>query len=491
MRGDRKISVWPATLRGRFSASLALGSVLLFIVIYSATSLVTGVSPWPTATGNITDMLVPLGMGGLALASGFLLGLWLTSVISTPLERFADHIRQRGIAAIEGNSEDLHGELGVDVPAEFKELGDTVDQLLQQLSLRQAGLRAVTDRALDSERTFRAVVDASSEMKLLIRDDVIEIANPSAAAFLSQPVGALLGRPLAHALSPFTLSRENGAPLEPEALLSLTDANKLLIHCLAQDGLERWVECTLTHPREDSALSLLTVTDVTERRKLERLRAEVVSVVSHDLRAPLTVVSGYLEMLGGDLSTEQRDTVITKARAATYRMAQMLEDLLDAARAERGLLSNRRAPVPLGELATDVASSLPTHPDHELIIERHADAVIMGDADRLKQALTNLLMNAIKHTPGGTTISLRVDVDGDFALLVVEDGGDGVPAEYRELIFERYVRLDSDSDNGAGLGLYIVKTVAESHGGKAYVAESNGGGARFVIELPLESPRAD
>ncbi|MDZ4655193.1 MAG: PAS domain-containing sensor histidine kinase [Coriobacteriia bacterium] len=470
--------------------SLALASVLLFIIIYVATSLVTGFNLWPSGVDNFIDVIVPLGLGGLALAAGLLLGLILSRLISAPLKHFASNLRERGLAAIEGRPADDTVSPIANVPLELKELDDTVEQLLRQLSLHQADLHAATERALVSEQTFRTVVNASSEVKLLMRGDVIEVANPAAVTFLGQPLDSLLGRPLFETLSTFTITTEADEPLSAEMLLSRGSDALMLVRCLAENGEERWAECTVTHPQDDSGLSLLTIRDVTERRTLEQLRAEVVLVVSHDLRAPLTVVSGYLEMLAGDMPDERRTDIVSRARAATSGMAEMLEDLLDTARGEKGLLSTRWAPVSLSKLAAEVASSLPSHAGHELVFEQHADVSVPGDAGRLRQALTNLLMNAIKHTPEGTTISLQVDASPQHALLIVEDTGGGVAEKHRERIFERYTRLDGGSSDGAGLGLYIVRTVAEGHGGDVHVEDGSSGGARFVIRLPLLPPEA-
>lgn len=488
--GNRRIQLWPATLRGRFSVSLALASVLLFLIIYVATALLTGFSLWPTGTDALVDTLAPLGLGGLTLLAGFTLGLLLARVIRSPIERFASHIRTQGDAALEGRMADVSIIADPDLPLELKELSDTVEQLLKQLSLRQADLRDVTERALDSEQIFKTVVNVSSEVKLLIREGLIEVANPAAADFFGLAPDALLGTPLSEALATFAITTASGKPLDAEMLLARDAEESLLVHCLSESGDERWADCMVTHPPDDSGLSLLTMHDVTERRALEQLRGEIVSIVSHDLRAPLTVVSGYLEMLATDVSAEQHVEMVAKARAATSRMAEMLEGLLGAAQAEHGLLSARRTLVSLNSLASEIVSSLPAHPGHEVVIEQRADVSVLADAGRLSQALANLLLNAVRHTPEGTTIVVQVDASPMDALLVVDDDGRGVPAEHRAEIFGRYTRLADAGGDGAGLGLYIVKTVAEGHGGEAFVEESARGGCRFVIRLPLDGVTA-
>jgi len=462
-----------------------LSSALMFVIMYVVTSLISGYGLWPRSSGAVTGALTPLVLGGCTLLAGLVIAQILTRAIQKPIEHSVDYVRARGIAAIEGRSSDEVCAPDVDLPIELDELCSTVEQLMQQLSLRQADLRSVTEQALESEQAFRTVVDASSEAKLLMRGGIIEVVNPAAATFLRLPVGFLLGISLLDAFTQIAVMTESGEPVSADSLLLLPENEILAIQCLAEECEERWAECSVSRPKSDSELLLLTIRDVTERHQLERLRSEIISVVSHDLRAPLTVVSGYLDMLASDGFEAKREVIISNARTATARMATMLEDLLDSARTGRGVASVRRAVVDLGSLTADVAAGLPAHPGHDLSIAQHAGATVSGDAERLRQALTNLLMNAIEHTPEGTRISMTVTSDDGHARVIVEDEGSGVPAEKRESIFERYVRLGTDQGTGAGLGLYIVRTVAESHGGRAYVEDSAEGGARFVMELPL------
>jgi len=492
MCAERRKGIWPASLRGRFTTAITLAMLLLFVVMYVAVTLVSGSGLWLESTHPATGILTPLLLGALAVAGGLIVANILTRAIGAPIESAVDYVRERGLAAIEGRPSDRTCAPDADLPTELEELCVTVDQLMQQLSLRQADIQSVTEQVLESEQAFRTVVEASSEAKLLLRGGIVEVANPAAAQLLRLPAGFLLGISLLDAFSEVAAMTESGEPVYPDSLMSLPDGEPLAAQFIAEDGTELWVECSVSRPKADTELVLLTLRDVTERHELEQLRSEIVSVVSHDLRAPITVVSGYLEMLQNEsLYAAKGEEIIANAREATKRMTAMLEDLLDLARSGRGIASVRQSVVDLRTLTSDVAAALPAHPSHELTVAHRGVAIVTGDADRLRQALTNLLMNAIEHTPDGTRISLSVTAEDGQAQVIVEDEGSGVPAEKRRSIFERYVQGDDGSGKGAGLGLYIVSTVARSHGGRAFVEDSDEGGARFVLELPLLGPGSD
>jgi signal transduction histidine kinase len=212
-------------------------------------------------------------------------------------------------------------------------------------------------------------------------------------------------------------------------------------------------------------------------------------MISHDLRSPLTVIVGYLDMLSTELPEPTREKAITSARSSAVRMESMLDDLLSATRAEELFAPKVLLPVPLCDLADDIAVSMrATTPDHTIVVVCRKEQVALGEEKRLRQALVNVVANAIKYSPADTTITIAVEGgrDSSRAAVVVEDEGPGIPDDQKRTVFDRFTRVEGATlgKPGLGLGLYIVKVIAEGHGGRAYVEDGPVGGARFVMEIP-------
>jgi signal transduction histidine kinase len=256
----------------------------------------------------------------------------------------------------------------------------------------------------------------------------------------------------------------------------------------------------IPHPKADDEVAELARTlegmlkgldearGVTEA-SLERQR-EFVADASHELRTPLTSVLASLELLAEELDGEQADTARTALRSAR-RMRRLVGDLLLLARVD-AKRTQRRQPARMDKVLTDAASEVgPFAEDH--VLEIHPDrAIVSGSRDDLHRLVLNLIENAIKHTPPGTHVHASTGTANGEVLVVVEDDGPGIPGELQGRIFERFVRGAGDRGShardgayGSGLGLSIVKAVAESHGGSVVVEHpNNGGGTRFVVRLP-------
>ncbi len=220
---------------------------------------------------------------------------------------------------------------------------------------------------------------------------------------------------------------------------------------------------------------------------LDRQR-EFVADASHELRTPLTSVLANLELLAEELDGEQAETAQAALRS-TRRMRRLVGDLLLLARADARRDQQHR-PIDLGDVLLEAAAELgPVADQHELTIEA-GPVVLSGVRDDLHRLTLNLLENALRHTPPGTHVRARTEIDGDAAVLIVEDDGPGIPAQLERRIFERFVRGGRDGGRGSGLGLAIVRAVAESHGGTVTLERPAGGGTRFVIRLPTDQALA-
>jgi signal transduction histidine kinase len=231
-----------------------------------------------------------------------------------------------------------------------------------------------------------------------------------------------------------------------------------------------------------------------EREGAMQKQREFVADASHELRTPLTSVLANLELLQASLDSadqaEDRE-IVDSALRSSKRMGRLVGDLLLLARADAGRLDTHRR-VDLAEIAGDAAAeAAPLMGDRRLVLENDRPLRVEGSRDELHRMVLNLLDNAIRHTPPGSSVELTLREDGGEAVVEVGDDGPGIPAEMRPKVFDRFVRGTGPSDTargtGTGLGLAIVSAVAQSHGGSVEAAEADSGGALFIARVPLAS----
>jgi signal transduction histidine kinase len=252
-------------------------------------------------------------------------------------------------------------------------------------------------------------------------------------------------------------------------------------------------------PEAEDEVSELARTLEEMLRALESSRAEgaamlsrqrqFVADASHELRTPLTAVLANLELLAETLDGEQREAADAALRSSR-RMRSLVADLLLLARADARRIAPRE-PTDLARVVMEAAGELQTVDGghHDLRVEAPEPVMVLGTRDELHRVALNLMENAVKHTPPGTQIRARVERRNGTAVLTVEDDGPGVPPELRDRLFERFVRGAGDRAGGSGsfgLGLSIVRAVAQGHGGSVELAAGGPGatGARFVVRLP-------
>ena len=235
-----------------------------------------------------------------------------------------------------------------------------------------------------------------------------------------------------------------------------------------------------------------------ELEELARLKAEFVSVATHELKTPLNVISGYGEMLEageyGPLTSEQSDAV-THIHEQSRMLDRLVSQLLDLSRIEAGVFTIEMEPVDLGHLVRGLERSfqpLAIQRDIAFTVEAHPSApeLIDGDVDRLRnEVLGNLLSNAFKFTPRGGSVRLRVRGGEEVVAFEISDTGRGIAPDDVPRIFEKYFQPDRTSRAlGAGLGLAIAREVVLAHGGTIDVTSAPGEGSRFLVTLPRSQP---
>jgi signal transduction histidine kinase len=230
---------------------------------------------------------------------------------------------------------------------------------------------------------------------------------------------------------------------------------------------------------------------VEELRRLSALRADFVSLVSHELRSPMAAVIGAARTLQArwrELRPDQRESFLALIGDETTRLAGLIGDVLDTSRIEAGTFSYRFSDVDIAALVRDTVSVASVGQDEVPILAEVVPGlpIVRGDAERLRQVFGNLIENAVKYSPAGEPVEVRVSQSNGAVLVSVHDRGPGIKRDDHRLIFEKFGRVASGSSKpGTGLGLYIARSITESHGGTIAVSSALGRGATFTVNLPV------
>ncbi len=259
-----------------------------------------------------------------------------------------------------------------------------------------------------------------------------------------------------------------------------------------RDGqaISLWIKGSILYKSGEKRL-LLTVTDLTNLRKLESFRADFIANVSHEIKTPLTCISGAAEALEETGNPENRAKLTAMLKKHTERLNNLVKDILNLARLEKSPRKESTAEkIVLSSVmdnVIDIESDRAKECGFELKLADNLPLTVSGDADLLEQALINLVENALRYS-NGKNIILSVTQEDANAVLTVKDDGIGIAPEHHDRLFERFYRVDKSRSRelgGTGLGLAIVKHIALIHNGKAEIISSSGEGAEFRILLPL------
>ncbi len=252
-----------------------------------------------------------------------------------------------------------------------------------------------------------------------------------------------------------------------------------------------WVSTTATLQRAeetDSNLTIAVVEDISERKKIERMKNEFVSVVGHELRTPLTSIRGSLGLLAGGIAGElppEAAQMVQLAVDNTDRLVRLVNDTLELERLDAGRMELDRRPSALGDVTATALHAVEALAGAAgvSLVNTVGGIRLLADPDRIVQALVNLLGNAVKFSPRGGSVTVSAEPRGHMALISVIDQGPGIPAEKLDSIFERFTQVDSSDardKGGTGLGLAITRAIIERHGGPDLGRERR----RRRIDLP-------
>lgn len=403
----------------------------------------------------------------LALVLALLLSSFASQVISRRLQRLVNNVRTLSSRAIESRTVP-------DTRDEFGLLVQSIDRMSEDLELVVKTLAQERDQ-------FGAVLQGMQEAVIAFdRNLSITTINESAKQLFGLGEG-LLGTPV------------NKVPSLAKLYPILQSR---MVHAVSNEfdlnGMMAITVLTRVTPLAGSGGAVLVAHDVTEIRRLERMRQDFVANVSHELRTPVSVIHANSETLldGAFDDQEQGPKFVEAIHRNAARLGNLVADLLDLSRIEAGQNSLELEPIKLagaGSRATEAIGISAAKKGTEVVNAVPVDLAAMADMQALDQVLLNLVENAVKYTPAGGQVTVCARVIGGRVRIEVEDDGPGVPAEHRARLFERFYRVDpgrSKQMGGTGLGLAIVKHLVNSMGGTVGMTPAQTQGSIFWVELP-------
>ncbi|MBN1679920.1 MAG: PAS domain S-box protein [Anaerolineae bacterium] len=358
----------------------------------------------------------------------------------------------------------------------------------------QAAIAIANAQAYEAARRRRewlAAVLASTPDPVLVvdRNMCLQLVNPAASEMFGTSADNVIGQPIQGVMQQPELAAllENDNPIAAQRMLEYT----------AENG--RTYSPSISDVRtEDGEMTgyVLVLRDISHFKRLNDNMSDFLSTVSHDMRSPLTFMKGYLDMLGmvGDLN-ERQTTFVEKIATGVIQMSDMVEKILEAGKLDpmTGTYELNREPCDVVDIVQKMVSGLqsPAEKKGLTLTTTIEEGIPVINADRalLASAFTNLAENAVKYTPDGGRVHVKIGLNSDVLIFKVADNGLGISPEDQKKLFKRNVRIrrkEWKRVKGSGLGLFIVKNIAQRHGGDVWIESVENEGSTFYLSIPLE-----
>jgi signal transduction histidine kinase len=412
---------------------------------------------------------------GVGLVSGLIAAVLLFSGLIASMRRPLERLVDASGALAAG---DLQTRVEVGGPAETATLGNAFNEMADELQGAYRGLE-------EGRRRLQVTMESLSDGVITVdAKGVVTDANPAARRLLS---AATIGSNIREVLVSDTVT-----PRTVERLLAGIERGELRTP-------EGGAQLAITgSPMGTGGGSVLSIRDVSERARLEKMKDEFVLTASHELRSPLTSVQGFAEllMLERDQLSDKHAETVEIIIDNTRHLVRLLNDLLDLARSDAGRLTINPVRCEIGPIVAGAARLIMglTNSRHQrLEVEIESDLPqVSVEPDRIMQVLVNLLTNATEYCPQDSTIKVTASAVGSEVEVAVSDDGPGIPQDQVDHVFDRFTRGEvglTQRVGGTGLGLAISKSLIELHGGAIGVTSKEGEGATFRIVLPALSER--
>jgi signal transduction histidine kinase len=261
---------------------------------------------------------------------------------------------------------------------------------------------------------------------------------------------------------------------------------------MRKEGAITWVRYSWRRLRREAKVThVIVARDISEELEAERAKSQFIAAISHELRTPLTPLKGYLSLLASrvvDPSADEMSEYLSSMLKQTERLERLVDDLLATSQIESGRATvegHQMNVIPVVEAT--LREQRRQHPDRDFSMRTHEERItVFADPFRLEQVLTNLILNAIKHSPLGSPIVIDLRAEGPLCVVAVHDHGPGIPRSEQNRIFDQFYRVDNGNTRrtgGAGLGLFIVKQFVEAMSGRVWVESNSGAGSTFFFTL--------
>jgi two-component system, NtrC family, sensor histidine kinase KinB len=424
----------------------------------------------------------------LATITALVLAIVLTVVVSRSLLRPLGTLAAKAQSIGAGNLEERinlprKDEIGA-LATSFNTMAENLSQARHHEARRLQRAERMSDAALESLYDPVVVTDARGRIVHLNR----------AAEGLFGPAPATPRAPIIEHVGDRRIVRAIQNAVREERVSDSEDDTTLIP--LKVGGMERTYRLRATPMKgvDGSMLgSVAVLEDITHLKELDRLKTEFISVASHELRTPVTSLLLSVQLLeegaAGDLNDKQRE-IVAAQRVDLERLEKLMRELLDITRLEAGTSPPRLEVVPPHELmkaAYDSTRSQAEKKGVELTLAEDPDLQpVRADRSQIGRVLVNLISNGIRHTAPGGSLTVRASSAENGVTFRVEDTGEGIPKEYLDKIFDRFVQVPGATQGGAGLGLSIVQTIVQAHGGDMSVESELGKGSAFSFTLSSE-----
>jgi signal transduction histidine kinase len=413
----------------------------------------------------------------LAVLAGVILG----QLVAGPVEALTE-------SAVRLGQGDFSASIPPGGPAEVGSLARTMEDMRRNLVDLTGTLRR---RETEARAVLTGVVEGVFAVD---KNRIIRYLNPQAARLLNVNADEAVGRFCGDVLKPCNEDGKRLCDFNCPILHARISGSAKAVERLQVD--ERGVRTTvITSSGVSDGLQVQVMRDETELEAVRRARDTVLANISHEFRTPLAAQLASIELLREGLDTmqpEQRKELVLSLERGTLRLTQLIDNLLESVRIEAGQLAIRRQSVDLALVVEDAQTligSLLVQREQTLEVDIPEDLPpVDGDVQRLTQVYVNLIANASKYAPESSTIRVGAVAEGDQVTTWVEDEGPGLPEGSGDSIFDQFRRgKDMEPEpGGLGLGLWIVKSIVDRHGGKITAARTAEGRTRFSVTLPVE-----